>query len=139
MTYYKASRFACATGFPLISLENKEKIECVTAAFFGLWIIKFKKKNSVITFLDEKKIPTGRYWVSLMSMGCTTTHRWCNFADNPYLQEFQDFVWKKGEPSVDPTKECVAVDFQRDYPYFTFLKLDCNIQLKSLSEAKNTA
>jgi hypothetical protein len=90
-------------------------------------------------FLEEKRIPTGRYWVSLMSLGCTTIHRWCNFADNPYLQEFQDFVWKKGEPSVDPTKECVAVDFQRDYPYFSFLKLDCNIPLKALSEAKNTS
>jgi len=74
----------------------------------------------------ENNVPPNRYWVSAMSIGCPSVHRWCNLGDNPLMEQHERIVWKKGEPSSDPLKECVAVDFQHDPPYMTFVKVDCN-------------
>jgi len=72
-----------------------------------------------------------------MSIGCQTMHRWCNAADNPLLQLSYNFVWKKGEPSVEPMKECVAVEFQREYPFFSFFKVECTEILGIFTEEKS--
>jgi len=71
-----------------------------------------------------------------MSIGCPSVIRWCNMADEPLMENHPKIVWKKGEPSTDPLKECVVVDFQiAPQPSLTFFKADCNKEFLNLAES----
>jgi len=58
MNYYKAAKYACATGYPILSLQSKEKIDCVTTAFIGLWFKLFFTLLNILIFRPKK----GRAW-----------------------------------------------------------------------------
>jgi len=97
--------------------------------------IKIKVDLYFVVVLGAKKlVPAGKFWVSAMSLNCPKVTRWCNGADNPFVEN--TLPWKKGEPTADPEKECVVVDFVREPPYFeNFSKVNCWLGFRLLSES----
>jgi len=43
-------------------------------------------------------------------------------------------TWKKNEPSSDPLKLCVAVEFQRTAPHMMFFKAECKEKYLGFTE-----
>ncbi|XP_065349086.1 uncharacterized protein LOC135945380 [Cloeon dipterum] len=110
LSYYTFQKYGCAANFPMLSLESKKKMD---------FVIKLIRS-------EPAKLPFGKYFLSAVSIGCPSVIRWCNWKDNPLLENDSYLSWYKGEPSADPTKECVAVDYSDTPPYFTLFKVECN-------------
>ncbi|CAB3372744.1 Hypothetical predicted protein [Cloeon dipterum] len=110
LSYYIFQKYGCAANFPILSLESKNKMD---------FVIKLIRS-------EPSKLPFGKYFLSAVSIGCPSVIRWCNWKDNPLLENDSYLSWDKGEPSADPSKECVAVDYSDKPPYFTLFKIECN-------------
>jgi hypothetical protein len=68
-----------------------------------------------------------------MSLNCPNVVKWCNGINNPFVKD--DLPWKTGEPTKLLDKECVAADFKLEPPHFSFLKVDCHSNLRTISES----
>ncbi|XP_065346381.1 uncharacterized protein LOC135943660 [Cloeon dipterum] len=108
--YYLASKWGQATSLEyrmvLLTLETEEKMDC---------ILKLLKANNM---------KTGTFHVNAVSFGCPKSNRWCQIPEDPILNNSY-IPWGKGEPSMDPSKECVLVKYDADKKSLTFTKNSC--------------
>ncbi|XP_059487290.1 uncharacterized protein LOC132203496 [Neocloeon triangulifer] len=117
-SYYQSAKWACGDfyKYKLVSFESREKLDCVLELF--------KIYN----------ITNNRFYVSATSLGCVNSIRWCNYLDNSLVQDSY-IKWAKGEPSTDPSKECVYVDYDSAKIEFTFAKTNCKADIFSMTES----
>ncbi|CAB3383082.1 Hypothetical predicted protein [Cloeon dipterum] len=95
--YYQTSRWvqACLEyRMVLVTLETQEKMECF------------------LNLLKANKVKSGTFIVNAASFGCPKSNRWCQIPGDPFLNNSY-IPWGKGEPNMDPSKECVLVNFQK--------------------------
>ncbi|CAB3385654.1 Hypothetical predicted protein [Cloeon dipterum] len=119
-TQFQAAKYACANfdvNTTFCALETKEEFDCLLKVF---------KANN---------IKSGQYYVSASSFGCPRSVRWCNERDNP-LMEGPHIQWEEGEPSMDPSKECVYARYNNDKNQITFGKINCAVNLWYIKESE---
>ncbi|XP_065332838.1 uncharacterized protein LOC135934784 [Cloeon dipterum] len=108
--YYLAAKWGQASSIEyrmvMLTLETQEKMEC---------FLKLLKANNMKTVTFN---------VNAVSFGCPKSNRWCQIPENPFLNSSY-IPWAKGEPSMDPSKECVLVKYDADKKSFTFTKNSC--------------
>ncbi|XP_065353575.1 uncharacterized protein LOC135948292 isoform X2 [Cloeon dipterum] len=108
--YYAAAKWTQASSVEyrtvMLTLETQEKMEC---------FLKLMKANNIMN---------GTFHVNAVSFGCPKSNRWCQIPEDPFLNNSY-IPWAKGEPSMDPSKECVIVKYDADKISFTFTKNSC--------------
>ncbi|XP_059468789.1 uncharacterized protein LOC132192720 [Neocloeon triangulifer] len=113
-TFIGGYKWCCVSNGTLLTFETKEKQTCLENLF------------------REKKVAKNRYWVSGASFGCPNINRWCNSRDEPLIGDH--IMWAPGEPSKDPSKECVYADYDNVTSKFTFGKAGCKTALYYICE-----
>ncbi|XP_059468973.1 uncharacterized protein LOC132192824 [Neocloeon triangulifer] len=113
-TFFGGYKWCCVDNATLLTFETIEKQTCLENLF------------------REKKVAKNRYWVSGASFGCPNINRWCNSRDEPLIGDH--IVWAAGEPSKDPSKECVYTDYDNVTSKFTFGKAGCKTALYYICE-----
>ncbi|XP_065334494.1 uncharacterized protein LOC135935854 [Cloeon dipterum] len=118
-SYYQGSKWAQANLdyiMKFVTLETKEKMECL------------------LQVLKGNNVKSSTFIVNAMSLGCPKYIRWCEIPDSPLLNNSY-IPWEEGEPSMDPTKECVYMKYNAEKNSFAFGKMSCYTELMFISQS----
>lgn len=121
----------CSGNGTLLSLENREKMDCYLNMFKGTHR-NVKTYTVQLLLITAKKIPAGKYWVSAASLSCPSVTRWCNQKDSPLVGSF--LPWAQGEPTKDSRKACVSMNYSLAKGAMTFQKDSCRDEKDYLCE-----